>query len=152
MDSTVKTPDETRKIRVRYSRLSKENRTPKNTLVTVRDGDTVYFGISRCNRKLDTFHKNIGTYIAQQRAQLVSEDGATSSDYSTYVPTDNAEFRLHRSGLRGCVSLVNIKEVVKYFRVVDEYCLNMKSEKNKSYLGAKVYNNMYDAFAEVIGK
>lgn len=125
MDNTEETPDETRRTRVRYSRFSKEDRTPKNTLVTVRDGDTVYFGISRCNVKLDTFHKNIGTYIAQQRAQIVSEDQATGSDYSTYVPTENAELRLHKSGLRGRVALTDVKEVVKYFRIVDEHCLDL---------------------------
>lgn len=120
-----KVEEPTRRSRVRYSRLSKEDRTPKNTLVTVKDGDTVYFGISRCNRKLDTFHKSVGAYIAEQRAQIVSDDGAASSDYNSHVIDDNIGFRLHKSGLRGCVALSNIKEVVKYFRVVDEYCLDL---------------------------
>jgi len=111
--------------RVRYGRLSKNNRTPKNTLVTIREGDTVYFGISRCNRKMDIFHKNIGTYIAKQRADLVREEVDSSSDYSTYVPTNDIDFVLHKSGLRGKVALSNIKEVVKFFRCVDEYCLDL---------------------------
>lgn len=110
--------------RVRYSRLSREDRTPKNTLVTIRRGDTVYFGIARCNRKLDTFHKNIGTYIAQQRVQLAQTE--PRDDYSTYVPESNSDFVLHKSGLRGSVSLTNIKEVVNYFRIVDEYCLDLE--------------------------
>lgn len=126
MDNTVKTPKETQRSRVRYSRLSRKDRTPKNTLVTVRQGDTVYFGIARCNRKLDTFHKNIGTYIAQQRADIASNDGAASSDYSLHAVTGDVDFRLHRSGLRGCVRIENVKEVVNYFRTVDEYCLDRR--------------------------
>lgn len=126
MNNTEKDP--TTKSRIRYGRLSREDRTPKNTLVTVRDGDTVYFGISRCNRKLDVFHKTIGTHIAQCRAQIASDDCIDNSDYCTYVPNDKSDFRLHKSGLRGAVDLVNVKEVVKFFRVVDEYCLNLASK------------------------
>jgi hypothetical protein len=126
MDSAERAPSEISGVRVRYSRLGKEDRTPKNTLVTVKNGDTVFFGISRCNRKLDTFHKNIGTYIAHQRAQLAHDD-SSQNDYKTYVPESNADFQLHRSGLRGSVSLENVKEVVKFFRIVDEHCLNSVS-------------------------
>lgn len=110
-----------RRTRVRYSRLSREDRTPKNTLVTVREGNTVYFGIARCNRKLDTFHRTTGTHIATQRALLVA-----SGDSDSYSCPTNRVFRLHKSGLRGSVPLENVKEVINYFRTVDEYCLDLE--------------------------
>lgn len=125
MGNTVKTPGETKRIRVRYSRLSKENRTPKNTLVTVQDGDTVYFGISRCNRKLDTFHKNIGTYIATKRMKLVNNDDENDIDMWKYDQIDNSELFVHSSNLRGWVPVEDVKLLIRYFRVVDEHCLDL---------------------------
>lgn len=107
--------------RVRYSRL--ENRRPKNTLVTIRDGNNVYFGIARCNVKLDTFHKNIGTYIAEQRAKRALD--TTERDSEEHYSSHN-NLRLHESGLRGYTTLEKVKEVVNYFRNVDEYCLNLE--------------------------
>ena len=118
MDKTEKEP-RPKNTRVRYSRVD-ENRTPKNTLVTVRDNGVVYFGISRCNRKLDVFHKNIGTYIANERAALARDEIKVSK----YNVLKDTEIRLHESGLRGSVPFDNVKEVVKYFRSVDEYCLD----------------------------
>lgn len=110
------------KIRVRYSRLSETNRTPKNTLVTVKDGDTVYFGIARCNRDKDTFNKKVGGYIAAQRAELVKEDTVANYDLL------GGNVKLHKSGLRGCVDYKNIKAVINYFKMVDEYCLAVEQE------------------------
>jgi len=101
--------------RVRYGRL--ENRRPKNTLVTVRQDDTVYFGIARCNVNLDTFHRKIGTYIAEQRA-LMARDDTQAFRYS-----EVGGLVLHESGLRGSVAVDNVKDAVEHFRGVDAYCL-----------------------------
>ena len=103
-------------IRVRYGRPNHENRIPKNTLVTVRQGDVVYFGIARCNKEVgDTFRKTVGTHIATQRADLVRYDDVMKYDL-------DGEIKLHASGLRGCVSVDNMKDVVAYFRNIDSFC------------------------------
>ena len=126
MDSTERTPSETRRTRVRYSRFSKENRTPKNTLVTVRKDGIVYFGIARCNRKLDTFHKSVGTHIATKRMELVDKDNENDIDMWKYFQIDNSKLFVHNSNLRGWVPIEDAKLLIKYFHVVDEYCLDLK--------------------------
>ena len=65
------------KIRFRYGRT--EGRHPKNTLATVRDGEHVYFGISRCNTDMnDKFNKEDGRKYALIRAQAA---GVSSNGY-----------------------------------------------------------------------
>ena len=106
--------------RVRYSRLEK-GRTPKNTLVTVLDNDVVYFGISRCNRKMDVFHKAVGTFIANERADLARDD----EQAYRYNQLENTSVNLHDSGLRGSVPVENVRELIEHFRNVDTYCLDV---------------------------
>jgi len=104
------------KERVRYGRpYSKE---PKNTLVTTRDGDTVFFGIARCNRKLDCFHKSIGKYIARQRLFCIDEDELSP----------NGDLNLHHSGLRGTVGIENVKSLLEYFNNIDGMYLHKHEE------------------------
>lgn len=102
------------KVRIRYGRLT--NRAPKNTLITVKVDDVVYFGIARCNVKMDVFHKEIGKYIALQRADMVASD--TVLDYDLV-----GNLKVHKSGLRGCVPVENAKDILDHFRNIDEYCL-----------------------------
>jgi hypothetical protein len=52
-------------IRIRYSRFG-DSRIPKNTLVTERIGDFVYFGIARCNLKADVCIKVQGVAYAME--------------------------------------------------------------------------------------
>jgi len=111
-----------RTVRVRYGRL--EDRKPKNTLVTVREDNTVHFGIARCNVQLDRFHRKIGTYIAEQRAELARTEIAAER-YKTL-----GRIRLHESGLRGSVPLSEVKTLVKYFRDVDQYCLDQLTPRD----------------------
>lgn len=105
----------TRETMVRYGRLE-GTRTPKNTLVTLRQGDTVYFGISRCNNKAgDTFKKTMGTQIAESRARLAASEDRTNRLHVT----DNGDVNLHESGLRGSVDVANIRALLNYFSEVD---------------------------------
>jgi hypothetical protein len=104
---------EEKQMRVRYGRL--EDRSPKNTLVTIKKDNFVYFGIARCNSKLDTFYKSIGTHIAEQRAQLAV------SDIGMYSYHDGIE--IHRSGVRGNTEVENIKSLISYFENIDEHML-----------------------------
>lgn len=104
----------TEDVRVRYGR--RESRTPKNTLVTFRNGNTVYFGISRCNVEAgDTFLKSLGKHIAKQRADMASVNPDESKDL---VP--GTSVKVHESGLRGRVDIGHIKELLKTFDNIDD--------------------------------
>lgn len=100
-------------VRVRYSRTD-EDRTPKNTLYTHLEGTKLYFGIARCNAELDHFNKATGKHIAKQRALKALEDDHLKN-------TNHGNLELHKSGLRGSVNKENAKELIQYFRAVDEF-------------------------------
>lgn len=97
-------------FRTRFGRVA--NRQPKNTLVTFRSEGKIYFGIARCNSELDTFDKNLGKRIATARAELAPAD-------TELVPLGETDVLLHKSGLRGVVSVENVVQLIEYFREVD---------------------------------
>ena len=112
--------------RVRYSRVDTEtgDRIPKNTLLTIRDGDLVHFGISRCNTKFDRFNKNIGKLIAKNRARVAaSEAGVGGIPGRQLKASDVEDFILHYSGLRGTVKIDSIKALLEYFKNIDKSML-----------------------------
>lgn len=118
-------------VRIRYSRVEKNrrwvkqgmddegrwvsDRAPKNTLATVRLGDLVFFGIARCNTKMDTFYRWMGTEIAMSRAEKAIEE-------MLGMPVEN--LTVHRSGLRGVVSAEDIPALLGYFDGIDRLSLN----------------------------
>lgn len=102
----------TENTRIRYGRVN--DHSPKNTLVTVRDGDTVYFGISRCNMDAgDRFNKDTGKMIASRRAALA----ASESDRYNYLSGTNVQ--VHDSGLRGRVPRESIVDLLRTFGSID---------------------------------
>lgn len=120
----------TENIRIRYGRV--DGKTPKNTLVTVRDGDTVYFGISRCNTSAgDVFHKELGKYIATRRAALAVNE----SDKYGYLVGTNVQ--MHRSGLRGRVPRENIVDLLNTFGNIDVMLRDMAvlARNNSQHVG-----------------
>lgn len=109
-------------FRVRYSRNYKN--APKNTLVTIRKDDTIYFGISRCNSDFDRPNKEIGKALALKRAEI-SATGAAGSWYN------EGSLQVHKSGLLGRVDRVDIVRLLEYFDKVDEYCRERGLEQNQ---------------------
>jgi len=119
-----------RSIRVRYGKVESNGRwvrrgaddatgnlgrwetdkVPKNTLVTIREGDLIYFGIARCHNQLDVFRKTLGTKIATRRCNLAV---AEFND----ITTEN--FTMHSSGLRGVVKADSIPVLLQYFADID---------------------------------
>jgi len=84
---------------------------PKNTLVTVKDGPTIFFGIARCNRSVgEVFTKAMGKHIARQRAHLAQRE-------RSIVPVN--AFVVHESGLRGSVPADQVHTLLQYFDDVD---------------------------------
>jgi len=105
-----------RPIRIRYGRV---NGGPKNTLVTTQSGDTIYFGIARCNLVLNDVFKrsglNGGRTIATRRLERILEEG----DIPSYKKIGN--IMVHPKGLRGFVSRENVKELISFFNNIDEW-------------------------------
>lgn len=93
-------------VRIRYSKVE-ESGNRKNTLVTIREGDTIYFGIAMCNLKKDVFTKDMGIKIATGRAEAAKGESANSE-------------------LRGAVNFNNIKDLLEYFDSIDEKVLCSK--------------------------
>ena len=101
--------------RIRFSKTIKGN-IPKNTLVTVREGDTVYFGISRCNLRADQPSKKAGVHIARQRAEVATRNIAGL----WYI---DGTFYLHKYGVFGQVHMDEIQKLLTHFDNVDEIAL-----------------------------
>lgn len=117
------------RVRVRYSRASRTNRTPKNTLVTRRVNDVVYFGIARCNRAAgDVFKRsgpNGGSTIAHARLGV-----ALNEDASSYVTVGN--ILVHPKGLRGQVNVANVKELIEFFNNIDAWAYRQGIEEHRT--------------------
>jgi len=98
------------KVRVRYGRVGNQ---PKNTLVTVRKGDTIYFGIARCRLNADTAIKEEGRRLAAFRARIALDNvaGAWTVDNTLFV---------HKSGVFGQVNISEIKKLLQYFNTIDK--------------------------------
>lgn len=97
---------------VRYSK-SPDKQHRKNTLVTLQDGDVIYFGIARCNYKAgDMFYKVRGKVIAKARAIRAK------LDFNPAILA-NADIVLHENNLRGCCPKSKIRDLLKYFDDID---------------------------------
>lgn len=100
--------------KTRYSK-NPDNANRKNTLVTLQDGETIFFGISRCNRDAgDRFLKARGRTAAKARAIRASIEFKS-------VPNDlKNKFVANANGLRGHCAVADVKEVLKYFQNIDQ--------------------------------
>lgn len=94
-------------VRVRYNRTKER----KNTLVTIREGNVIYFGIARFDPRYGLpFVKKFGVKIAQNRA-LKAKDK---------TPYPERGIIYSKSGLSGCCNVENIKHLLLYFESVEK--------------------------------
>jgi hypothetical protein len=108
--------------RVRYFPGPDSNR--KNTLVTIRDGERIYFGIARCNLDAgDNMKKSHGRMIAKARALRAKVECGSSS---------TEDFSLHESGLRGVCAMESVKQLLQYFENIDLIMYNESVEGQNS--------------------
>jgi len=109
-------------IRVRFGRID-DKRTPKNTLITHRKEDTIYFGISRyLPTDPDPFTKEEGKRRAMERLHIALSEvaGAWIIDGSFY---------LHKSGLFGQVAVGEITKLLSYFDNIDAICKDRRGSR-----------------------
>jgi hypothetical protein len=117
---------------VRMVRYGRVDGAPKNVLYTIRKGETIYFGISRCNTSHDSFRKTNGKLIASERA-LLAEEEVSENQVS--------DFALHKSGLRGVCSKEKVVEMLKYFDFIDRIMFDRSAKGKKQRKKVEEYNN-----------
>ena len=94
-------------MRVRHSKGKK-----RATLVTVRNGDMVFWGIARCNSSAgDRFDRGVGREIAAARAMKEVQAFEESGGNTLLGPG----LMIHQAGLRGHCHVESIREVLHYF-------------------------------------
>jgi hypothetical protein len=107
-------------IRVRFGRV---NFAPKNTLITCRKGDTIYFGISRyLHTDPNPLTKKEGKRVAMKRLKVAISEvaGTWVVDGSLYI---------HRSGLFGQVSVDEVNKLLSYFDDIDTICKSWRGNR-----------------------
>ena len=87
---------------IRFSR--RPNKPKKNTLFTILDGDSLYYGISKCN-KTDAWNRDEGVKLAKARAM-----SAKSNDYV------NLRSFVTKTGLVGKCPAKDVVKVLQAFR------------------------------------
>lgn len=100
-------------IRVRYGRLNNQT---KNTLVTIRDGETIYFGIARCRLNADKMIKEKGKELASARAE------AARNGHADFITRENT-LALHKSNLFGRVEATDVVKLLAYFDNIEDIML-----------------------------
>ena len=95
-------------LRIRYKRDINNN--PIQTLVTVQDGDVLFWGISRCNPK-DHVNKKVGKELATKRAQFAQ----VASEQGKLPVIMGPTFWRSGDGLMGCVAVSEVVSLLNYF-------------------------------------
>jgi hypothetical protein len=112
------------RLHVRYGRLGD---LPKNTLVTLRDGDTIYFGIARCRLTMDMATKEEGKRWASYRALQAATDKNLLADKN--IGEMDGTLLVHRDGLLGKVHVESVEKLLNYFDNIDEIQLSKLSSR-----------------------
>jgi hypothetical protein len=87
-----------------------------STLVTLREGDTIYFGIAKCKlgNDGDVFSKKEGRERAYDRALIALKSACRN-------PIVQDGIVMHKSGLLGRCHVEDVKRLLGYFREAGVY-------------------------------
>jgi hypothetical protein len=97
--------------RIRYTYNEKGHR--KNMMMTVAIGETIYFGIARCNN-LDRFDRDRGYFIAQERAMSADQQKTLPDEFFNH-----GELMMRKNQLSGWCNVKDVKKVVEHFLTID---------------------------------
>lgn len=103
-------------IMVRYGKSSKGSR--KNTLVTCRMNETVFFGIARCSKR-DKFDRQLGLEIANGRMQKALDafaDVVENLEGGEVAPISVVA----QDGLSGWLPIAEIKILLGHFDNIEK--------------------------------
>jgi len=108
-------------MRIRYDKRDEFN-CPKNTLVTHRVGDYIYWGISRCNKEAsDRFSKKTGKMIADARASFFLD---------IFDPSESEEeFVVGESLMYGRCKKEKIRDLLEHFKNIDRIKFELRGQK-----------------------
>ena len=94
------------RVRYGYAQKGKYKGKLRSALVTVRKGDRIFFGLSKCNLKADKWNKIDAIDWAKSRADLAVKDGFSKI----------GDVSVHNSGLFGSVHCDDADQMIEYFR------------------------------------
>ena len=101
---------------------------PKNTLVTVRVRDRIFFGVARYDSAWGLpFVKKFGRKVAEGRANSFRKAMG-----GTPLPESLEGIVYAESGMAGCCNLESIKLLLNYFDNIDEFAPQGKTPYNMS--------------------
>lgn len=108
--------------RVRFGRFAKGRRrgVKNSVLVTLKSGDEIYFGISKCHKKLDTWDREEGLRYARQRLNaalsMTAAERANTLKPDWKTPVDSLV--IHKDGTLGRCHVKDVKKLLAYFNEV----------------------------------
>jgi len=106
--------------RIRYTFSDEHKRFRKNTLITEKVDDLLFFGISRCNTEVnDAFDKVIGRNTAELR---LNHAKMTREHYDKLLP--QLPFYVSANGLWGWCPVTKVKNLLYHFDNIDDLCAN----------------------------
>ena len=104
--------------RIRYAFSDERERFRKNTLITEKVDDLLFFAISRCNTKAnDVFDKVLGRNTAELR---LNHAKMTREHYGTLLPP--LPFYVSANGLWGWCPVSKVKNLLHHFDNIDDLC------------------------------
>ncbi len=107
-------------MKIRYNYVCRDfvgNLMPKDTLITIQDGDYIYFGLARCNLKKDHFIKKEGRKYAFENLCDALEDASLSNlDFCIKEVREEGFYKLY-----GVVNKNNIRMLLRFFDDLADY-------------------------------
>lgn len=115
---------------VRYGRFKsgRKKGQRRSALVTVRSGDMLFFGISKCHKYLDDWGKHKGTHLARKRATELLK-ASLKKDFDDWNEVNGV--KVHENGLLGFCHISQVKNLLWYFEEASSY-LNPNKTKNQT--------------------
>lgn len=104
-----------KEYRIRYSKT-------KNCLVTQEIEGFVYFGMARCNTKVDTFRKKMGIDIAVNRLAK-AKNKFVNIDILSELQFDEPLY-CGGNNMYGVVRVKDVRSLLRDFENIDDICMH----------------------------
>lgn len=101
--------------RIRYGRFTKGVRRGqrRSTLVTLQQGDRIFFGLSKCHKGLDRWNREQGLKYARVRAQAAMR-AFQNGDTGNW--SENNGVTIQEDGVLGHCAVADVKNLLNYFQ------------------------------------
>lgn len=113
------------KEQVRFGRHTRGRRArqKRSVLVTLRRGEELFFGISKCHKTMDRWNKEDGLKYARSRARAALEVTAReeAGKCEPHWQESETSMVVHQKGVLGRCNIEDVKELLTYFEEVTEF-------------------------------